>query len=157
MYFTGDEYKDIALNKLLKSISNRRLIQYLRLELYKNIDFEPKNLESLNLIHSSIEKECFEFIKEFAQDILEQLEENKMIYFGYFHPSKIGLGRSVRDLLLEDEEELFGWEIVYAEYLKKFIEDNYRLEIDPIGYYQKIYDFITLDLTYDGVYETIIS
>ena len=93
MYFTNDEYKDIALNKLLKSISNRRLIQYLRLELYKNIDFEPKNLESLNLIHSSIEKECFEFIKEFAQDILEQLEENKAIYFGYFHPSKIGLGR----------------------------------------------------------------
>ena len=58
---------------------------------------------------------------------------------------------------MDDEEELFGWEIVYAEYLKKFIEDNYRLEIDPIGYYQKIYDFITLDLTYDGVYETLIS
>ena len=51
MYLTGDEYKDMALSELLKSISNRRLIQYLRLELYKNIDFEPKNLESLNLIH----------------------------------------------------------------------------------------------------------
>ena len=157
MILTGNEYRDIALNKLLKSISNRRLIQYLRLELYKNIDFEPKNLESLNLIHSSIEKECFEFIKEFAQDILEQLNENKNIYFGYFYPSKIGLGVNVRDLLLENEEELFGWEVIYAEYLEKFVNDNDRLEIDPIGYHQKLYDFITLDLTYDGVYETLIS
>jgi len=157
MYFTGGEFKDMALSELLKSISNRRFIQFLRLELYKKIDFEPKNLELLNLIHSSIEKECYEFIKEFAQDILEQLEENKAIYFKYFHPSKTGLGCYVRDLLLEDEEELFGWEIYYSEYLKKFIEDKDRLEIDPVGYYKKLYDFIILDLNYDGVYEILIS
>lgn len=153
----NDEYRDIALTRLLESISNRRLIQHLRLELFKNCDFEPKNLGSLNLHNSSIEKDIYWWIIRVAQDILEQLEENKGIYLGYFHPSKIGLRRNVRDLLLENEEELFGWEIFYTEYLKKFIEDKDRLEIDPVGYYQKLYDFITLELTYDGVYEILLS
>lgn len=152
----NSEFRDTALSRLLESISNRRLIQHLRLQLFKKVDFQPKNLDELNLTNSTIEKDIYFWIEITAKDILEQLKENVWIYKFYFLPRYQGLQENVRDLLLPGEEEKFGWEIFYEEYLEKFLNDSRRLEIDPIGYYQKIYEFISVDLTYNDEWETLI-
>lgn len=150
------EFRETALQRLLESISNRRLIQHLRLQLFRNVDFEPKNLVNLNLTNSTIQEDIFHWIKITAKDILEQLKENTWIYKFYFLPISQGLTENVRDLLLPGEEEKFAWEIIYEECLEKFINDNRRLEMDPIGYYQKIYEFLTLDLTYNDQWESLV-
>lgn len=151
------EYRDMALTNLLEAISNRRLIQHLRLQLFKNVDFQPKDFNKLNLKNSIIEKDIYWWIYISASDILEQLTTNKTIYFQYFSPRNNPRETNVRDLMLPGEEEKFGWEIIYQEHLEKFINDEQRKENDPIGYFQKIYEFIMLDLTYDDEWETFIS
>ena len=150
------EYRDMALTRLLDAISNRRLIQHLRFQLFKNVDFQPENLIELNLKNSQIEKDIYLWISTIAKEILEQLNDNVDIYKYYFMPNVVGLKENVRDLLLDNEEELFAWEIFYQEYLKKFLEDKERLAKDPVGYYQKIYEFIMLDITYNDLYESYI-
>lgn len=155
-----EEFKEKAFTKLMESVSNRRVIQHLRLQLYQNTDFPPENLDLLNLRNSRIEKDLFLDIKTTASLIEDELEKNIYIYNRYFRPMATSSFRSnilksiVRNYLLKGEEYLFGWEIIYLEYLSKFLYDNDRLEEDPIGYYQKLYDFIVLDMDYDGKYES---
>ena len=151
------EYKDLALTKLIESISNRRLIQHLRFQLFKKSDFQPKELVELNLNNSTIQQELYEEIDLIAQDILDLLNENVFIYKRFFIPKRCLLPiEDVRDLFLQGEEELFGWEIFYQEYLEKFITDKKRKSEDPIGYYQKIYEFILIDLSYGDIYESYV-
>lgn len=153
------DFKEKAFENLMESTSNRRIIQHLRLQLFQKTDFPPEKMEVLNLRNSRIEKDLFLDIKTTADLILEELERNIFIYNRYFRPLSIESLRSnilkaeVRSYLLKGEEDLFGWEIFYIEYLAKFLYDNDRLENDPIGYYQKLYDFIVLDMNYDGKYE----
>lgn len=154
-----EDYKEKAFIKLLESTSNRRIIQHLRLRLFKETDFPPEKLDQLNLRNSKIEKDLFLDIKTTASLILDELEKQVYIYNRYFRPLSIEGLRSnilkaeVRGYLLKGEEYLFGWEIFYLEYLAKFLNDKDRLEEDPIGYYQKIYEYIVYDMTYDDKYE----
>lgn len=150
------EYRDTALTGLMQAISNRRLIQHLRLKLFRKSDFKPEDLEPLNLRNSEIEQDLFTDIFITTTDILELLEENVFIYRKYFIPRPQFNQTNVRDLFLPGEEDYFGWEIFYAEYLRKFYEDHRRKTNDIIGYYQKIYEFIMLDLTYDNEYELYV-
>lgn len=156
----AQEFKDEAFIKLMETTSNRRLIQHLRLRLFQKVDFTPEKLVELNLQNSEIEKETQQTIKFTAESILEELSNNVFIYDRYFKPSHYEgdlrnsfLKAEVRGYLLRNEEYKFGWEIFYLEYLAKFLHDNDRLENDPIGYYQKLYDYIVLDMDYDGEYE----
>ena len=151
------QYKDRAFDGLLRSISNRRIIQTLRKELFKKADFQPEEIPNLNLCNSQIEEDLFFYIDFYANEIIENLEENVGIYKNFFLQSKTLLVENVRDLLLPDEEILFGWEIFYNEYLNKFVQDEHRKKIDKIGYYQKIYEFIMIDMTYNEKYETFIN
>lgn len=153
------EFKERAFIKLMESVSNRRIIQHLRLKLFQNTDFQPNILDQMNLRHSRIEKDLFLDIKTTANLIIDELEKNVYIYNRYYRPlpheglrSNI-LRAEIRGDLLKGEEYLFGWEIFYLEYLSKFLNDKDRLEEDPIGYYQKIYEYIVLDMDYDGKYE----
>lgn len=155
------EFKNQAFFKLMETTSNRRLIQHLRLRLFQNVDFTPEKLVELNLQNSEIEKETQQTIKFTAESIIEELKKNISIYNRYFRPNNYWDGRlrnnllkaEVRSYLLRNEEYKFGWEIFYLEYLARFLHDNDRLENDPIGYYQKIYEYIVLDMDYDGEYE----
>lgn len=153
------DFKEKAFLKLMESTSNRRVIQHLRLRLFQETDFPPEILEELNLRNSRIEKDLFLNIKTTANLIEEQLEQNIYIYNRYFRPiptyglSSNLLKEEVRGYLLKGEESLFGWEIFYLEYLSKFLYDKDRLDEDPIGYYQKLYEFIVHDMFYDGKYE----
>ena len=155
-----EEVKEKAFIKLLESTSNRRIIQHLRLRLFQNTDFPPKTLMELNLKNSEVEKDTYLDIKTTAELILDELEKNVYIYNRYFRPVQYEgqlrdsiLKAEIRSYLLKGEEYLFGWEIFYLEYLAKFLNDKDRLENDPIGYYQKIYEYIVLDMDYDGKYE----
>lgn len=155
-----EEFKEEAFLKLMEATSNRRLIQHLRLRLFQKVDFEPEKMADLNLQNSQIEKETNQIIKFTADTILEELEKNNFIYNKYFRPViyegdlRSSLFKAeVREYLLKNEEQLFGWEIFYLEYLARFLNDKDRLENDPIGYYQKIYEYIVLDMDYDGEYE----
>lgn len=156
----AQEFKDEAFIKLMETTSNRRLIQHLRLRLFQKVDFTPEKLVELNLQNSEVEKETQEAIKFTAECILEELSNNVSIYNRYFKPNNYDrnlrnsfLKAEVRSYLLKNEEYKFGWEIFYLEYLAKFLHDNDRLENDTIGYYQKLYDYIVLDMDYDGEYE----
>lgn len=155
----SQDFKETAFTKLMESTSNRRIIQHLRLRLFQETDFLPEKLDILNLRNSTIEKDLFLDIKTTAELIIEELEKNIFIYNRYFRPLPIeGLRSNIlkselRGYLLKGEEELFGWEIIYLEYLAKLLNDNDRLENDTIGYYQKLYDYIVQDMSYDGKYE----
>ena len=154
-----EEFQETAFIKLMESVSNRRIIQHLRLRLFQNTDFLPEKLEGLNLRNSQVEKDIFLDIKTTGELILEELEKNIYIYNRYFRPCNYEglrngfLKAEVRGYLLKGEERLFGWEIFYLEYLAKFLNDKDRLENDPIGYYQKIYEYIVLYMDYDVEYE----
>lgn len=155
-----EEFKETAFLKLMEATSNRRIIQHLRLRLFQETDFEPEKMPGLKLENSRVERETFQHIKITAEFILEELEKNVFIYNRYFRPIPYEgdlrgtmVKAEVRGYLLNGEEQLFGWEIFYLEYLARFLNDKDRLEEDPIGYYQKIYEYIVLDMDYDGEYE----
>ena len=148
-------YRESAFSRLMDSISNRRLIQYLRLELFKEIDIQPKYLEEENLLNSKYMDDTFFHIKNTSELILELLEEQVLIYTIFFSKSNISWKTSVRDMLLPGEEDKFTWEKHYRKWLRKFYDDEKRIVIDPIGYHQKLYDFIIRDLTYGDVYDHI--
>ena len=101
--------------------------------------------------------DIFFYIKNSSEEIIELLEENRKLYIKYFNPNRQGLNQSVRvrDLLLPDEEELFFWDRHYLKWLKKCFNDNKRLIIDPIGYYQKLYEIIIIDMSYGDVYDNL--
>lgn len=151
----GIDYRNFAFEKIMKSVSNRRLIQHLRLKLFVKLDFQPKNFKKLNLTNSNIEKDYFFNIKNTAKDILECLEENNQIYEYHFAPDMQGLTTNVRDMLLPGEENLFQLDCFYCYYLRNLFTDTTLELLDPTRYYQEIYDFIMLDLTYDHNYDFI--
>lgn len=153
--FNKNEYRNNAFIGLMDAISNRRIIQQLRLELFKVIDIQPKNLIHMNLLNSNIMNETYFYILNSSEEILDLLEDQVKIYNRYFMPTTQGLSSNVRDLFLPEEEELFLWEQHYRFWLSKFISDDTRLRVDPTGYYQKLYEFIIMDMTYGDVYDTI--
>ena len=153
-----------AFLNLMESVSNRRLIQHLRLQLFKNIDFQPEVLPNLKLSNSKIEKDIFTEIETTVKLIIEELEKNVYIYKTYYRPKPCCLyeresfenylvNQELRSYLLNGEESKFGWEIFYLEYLSKFYYDIDRKKDDKIGYHQKLYEFVVLDMDYDGEYE----
>lgn len=153
--FNKNEYRNNAFIGLMDAISNRRIIQQLRLELFKAIDIQPKNLIHMNLLNSNIMNETYFYILNSSEEILDLLEDQVKIYNRYFMPTTQGLRTNVRDLFLPEEEELFLWEQHYLKWIRKFISDDTRLRVDPTGYYQKLYEFIIMDMTYGDVYDTI--
>lgn len=150
-----DEYRNIAFERLLTAISNRRLIQHLRLDLFKKIDYQPKDIIRENLLNSQIMDDVFYQIKFYSEEILGLLKDQVYVYSFYFKPCRQGLARNVRDMLLPGEEELFTWEEHYKKWLTRFVNDEKRMMVDPIGYHQKLYEFIIMDMTYGDVYDNI--
>lgn len=153
--YINNGYRESAFIRLMDSLSNRRLIQYLRLELFKKIDIQPKYLEEENLLNSKFMDDTFLDIKISSEFILELLEEQVLIYTIFFAKSNLSWKTNVRDMLLPGEEDKFTWEKHYRKWLRKFYDDEKRIVIDPIGYHQKLYDFIIRDLTYGDVYDNI--
>lgn len=146
-----EEYRDLAFTRLMESVSNRRRIQSFRFKLFKKVDIQPKYFKKLNLIGSSLADDIYYYITDTARDIIDLLNENIYIYNFYFDP---GLGgQNVRDMLLPGEEELFHWDNTYMEYITNYYDQFEVKLVDPIGYYQRIYDFIIDKMTYDEVYD----
>lgn len=160
----NEQLNNKAFLNLMESTSNRRLIQHLRLQLFNKIDWQPEELPKLKLENSNVEKETFEEIEITTEFIIEELEKQVYIYKTYFRPKPCSLddreifeeylvNQELRSYLLKGEEAKFGWEIFYLEYLSKFYNDFERKNDDKIGYHQKLYEFIVLDMDYDGEYE----
>lgn len=148
-------YREEVLIELMESISNRRLIQHLRTKLFKQIDIQPKDLKSVNLTNSTIEKDIFYLIKTNSEYILHELQENRRIYRAYFGATDQGPGKNVRDMLLPGEEDLFIWDQFYLEYLEKFLNEKDQELFYPVKYYQKLYDFVIKDMTYNNRFDYI--
>ena len=152
-FFNNSEYKNRAFNSLMKAISNRRLIQHLRLELFKKVDYQPKDFIQKNLVNSIVMDDTFLEIILIVEEILPLLNENQDIFYQYFIVNRIS--NNCKDLLLDNEEELFQWDIHYCKWLQTFYDDEKRMITDLLGYYQKLYDFIILDMTYGDIYDNI--
>lgn len=155
--FNENNIKDKAFLKNMEALSNRHVIQYLRHSLFKKVDFQPKNLVKQNLLNSQIMDDIFYEIKYTAADIIDLLKENKEIYNMYFmeKPIQTRLITTCKDVLLPGEEEEYQWDIHYFKWIKTFARDGKRLVIDPIGYHQKLYEFIIMDMTYGDIYDNI--
>lgn len=155
--FNENNIKDRAFLENMKVLSNRHVIQYLRNSLFKKVDFQPKNLVKENLLNSQIMEDIFYDIKTTTAEIIGLLKDNKHIYNMFFKNKNIQtrLNETCKDILLPGEEELYQWDIHYLKWINLFARDGRRLIIDPIGYYQKLYEFIIMDMTYGDVYDNI--
>lgn len=155
--FNENNPRDKAFLKNMDAISNRRVVQYLRTRLFQKVDFQPKNLKKENLLNSKIMHDIYDDIQFTVNEILDLLYENKLIYNQYFMNKSIEtrFNTSCKDILLPGEDDLYYWDIHYYKWLTLFYEDNRRAIVEPLGYLQKLYEFIIKDMTYGDVYDTI--
>lgn len=148
------DYQDFCFQKLLESNNNRKLIQHLRIKIFREVDFQPKVFEEESL-PTSIKQETYQIIEENANLILALLMENEETYIKYFMEDRQGLSTNVRHLLLPDEATLFRWEMFYCSFLKRFLNDKRMFYQEKNRYFQMIYDTIIKDMHYGDKYDYI--
>lgn len=146
-----EEYQQHCYEKLLESVKNRRQIQGLRLELFRQIDEQPKQTEKDSLQ----QKLYFDTIMDYALQIKSLLKKNQDIYINYFMENRQGILSNVRYLLLPDESQFFRWEMFYLQFLNRFLNDKRMYNQESVRYYQMLYDLMIKDMSYGNAYDFI--